>query len=151
MEKESKTTTDQTPLIVDRIYQAPVAEVWAALTDPDHLKHWYFDIPEFVPVVGAKFQFTGENEGRVYVHLCTVTEVIINKKLQYTWVYKDHGGNSLVTFELFPMGERTRIVLTHEGLHTFPQIQDFRRENFQEGWIEIIGRMLKDYVEKKSK
>lgn len=136
------------PLIVERTYNAPIDVVWKAITDKDQMKQWYFSLEEFRPEVGFEFSFTGENEGRVYIHNCRIIEVIPGRKLKHTWVYEDYEGESVVTFELFPEGNQTRVKLTHEGLETFPQIEDFRRENFQEGWNDIIGRSLKEFVEK---
>ena len=136
------------PLIVERTYNAPIDVVWKAITDKDQMKQWHFSLEEFRPEVGFEFSFTGENEGRVYIHHCRIIEVIPGRKLKHTWVYEDYEGESVVTFELFPEGNQTRVKLTHEGLETFPQIADFRRENFQEGWNDIIGRSLKEFVEK---
>jgi hypothetical protein len=54
----------------------------------------------------------------------------------------------LVTFELFADGDKTQLKLTHEGLETFPKTPSFARKNFMEGWTQIIGSSLKDFVEK---
>ena len=136
----------QEPFVIERIYQASVDRVWRAITDKDQMKQWYFDIAEFRPEVGFEFQFEGQNEGRVYLHLCKVTEVIKGKKLQYSWRYKGYEGLSYVTFELFPEGDRTRLKLTHEGLETFPDQPDFKRENFQAGWTALIGDLLPKFL-----
>ena len=69
------------------------------------------------------------------------------KKLAYTWRYEGFEGDSLVTFELFAEGARTRLKLTHAGLESFPKIPDFARKNFMEGWTSIIGTSLKAFVE----
>ena len=137
----------QEPLIIEYNFNAPAEEVWQAITDRNDMKNWYFDAPEFKPEVGTEFTFKGENEGRVYIHHCTVLEVIPGRKLRHTWIYEVYGGNSIVTFELFPEGDQTKIKLTHEGLETFPDLPDFKRESFQAGWTEIIGTLLKNYVE----
>jgi len=136
------------PFVIDRIYNAPVERVWQAITDNNQMKQWYFDIPDFKPEVGFEFTFDGGSEGKIYVHLCRVIEVIEGKKLSHTWRYKDYEGDSVVTWELFPEGDKTRLVLTHTGLETFPPLKDFARESFAAGWTEIVGRMLKEYVEK---
>jgi len=82
-----------------------------------------------------------------YHHLCKIIEVIPQKKLAYTWRYKGHEGDSLVTLELFANGDKTRLRLTHEGLETFPKTPSFARKNFMEGWTQIIGSSLKEFVE----
>ena len=134
------------PFIIERVYKAPANRVWQAITDKDQMKQWYFDIAEFSPEVGFEFQFEGRNEGRVYLHLCKVTEVVPEKKLKYSWRYKGHEGLSFVTFELFAEGDKTKLRLTHEGLETFPDQPDFRRENFEAGWTALIGDLLPKFL-----
>ena len=135
-------------VVIERTFNAPVARVWKALTDVEEMRHWYFDLKEFKPEVGFEFAFTVEHEGMKYYHLCKITEVIPQKKLAYTWRYEGHEGDSLVTFELFADGDKTRLKLTHEGLETFPKLPSFARKNFMEGWTEIIGSSLKKFLEK---
>jgi uncharacterized protein YndB with AHSA1/START domain len=138
-------------VVIERTFNAPVERVWKSLTDVAQMRQWYFDLKEFKPEVGFEFRFVVEREGTTYDHRCKVTEVIPQKKLAYTWRYKGHEGDSLVTFELFADGNETRLKLTHEGLETFPKIPAYARENFEKGWTEIIGSELKQFVEKGGK
>ena len=144
-------TTTKTNLteavVIERTFNAAVARVWEALTDADEMRVWYFDLKEFKPEVGFEFEFTVEHEGTRYHHLCKIKEVIPQKKIAYTWRYAGEEGDSLVTFELFADGDKTRLKLTHEGLETFPKLPAYARTNFEKGWTEIIGSSLKQYVE----
>jgi len=137
-------------VVLERTFDAPVARVWKALTEVDQMRVWYFDLNEFRPEVGFEFGFVVEHEGNIYDHRCKITEVIPQKKIAYTWRYHGHEGDSLVTFELFPEGDKTRLKLTHEGLDTFPKTAAFARENFEKGWTQIIGSELKQFLEKKT-
>ncbi|HMT29034.1 MAG TPA: SRPBCC domain-containing protein [Bacteroidia bacterium] len=138
------------PIIVEKIFNAPVSKVWNAITDRDEMKKWYFDLAEFTAKVGFKFQFTGgPSPERQYIHLCEITEVIPQKKLTYSWSYKGFKGISCVTFELLGEGNKTHLKLTHSGLESFPEENaDFAKQNFIEGWNEIIHSSLKNYLEK---
>jgi uncharacterized protein YndB with AHSA1/START domain len=139
------------PFVIERTYNAPVDKVWKAIADKDEMKQWYFDLAEFRPEAGFEFQFYGQGkEGEQYLHLCKITEVIKEKKLQYSWRYDGYEGISFVTFELFAEGNSTRVKLTHEGLETFPATANnaFAKENFAEGWTHIIGVSLAGYIEK---
>jgi len=138
-------------VVIERTFAAPIARVWKALTDVDEMRQWYFDLKEFRPEVGYQFQFVVEHQGMTYHHLCTITEAIPQKKLAYTWRYKGHEGDSLVTFKLSPAGDKTRLKLTHEGLETFPKTAAFARKNFVEGWTTLIGSSLKEFIEKTQK
>lgn len=136
------------PVVLERTYNAPSDAVWQALTDHAKLKQWYFALESFKPEVGFEFTFSGGTETKTYLHLCKITEVIPGKKLAYTWRYAGYPGNTLVTFELFPEGDKTRLRLTHSGHETFPADNpDFDRKNFLAGWTEIIGNNLRKFVE----
>jgi uncharacterized protein YndB with AHSA1/START domain len=130
-------------VVVERTLNAPVAQVWKALTDADQMRAWYFDLKEFKPEPGFEFEFVVEHEGTNYHHLCKVTEVFPQKKLAYTWRYKGEPGNSLVMFELFPDGNKTKLRLTHEGLETFPKTPAYARKNFEMGWTSIAAELEK--------
>jgi uncharacterized protein YndB with AHSA1/START domain len=87
-----------------------------------------------------------EHDGNIYRHLCKVAEVVPQKKISYTWRYHGHEGDSLVTFELFAEGTKTKLKLTHEGLETFPKTSQFARTNFEKGWTSL-SLAIKDLVE----
>ena len=139
------------PFVIERTLNASPERVWKAITDKDKMKQWYFDLAEFKPELGFEFTFTGGSEEKKYVHLCKVTKVYPGKLLQYSWRYDEYPGNSLVTFELFPEGDKTRLKLTHEGLETFPtDNKDFARSSFEAGWTYIIGKSIVEYFEKQA-
>ncbi len=134
-------------IIIERTYNSPADRVWKAITDRDEMKQWYFDLEAFKPETGFEFQFYGGTPEKQYLHLCKVTEVVPGKKITYSWRYDGYPGISYVTFELFEEGDKTRIKLTHEGLESFPaDVPDFARKNFVEGWTELIGTLLEEYV-----
>lgn len=136
------------PIIVERIFNAPINKVWKAITEKEEMKKWYFDLSEFKPEKGFKFEFTGGDENKQYLHLCEIKEVIPEKKLSYSWRYDGQEGNSLVTFELFEQGNKTLLRLSHEGVETFiTDDPNFAKGSFEKGWDHIINISLKDYLE----
>ncbi len=140
----------QEPLTLERTFNAPIERVWRAITDKDHMKEWGFPVAEFKPEVGFEFTFNGGTKEKDYRHLCKVTEVVPNKKLTYSWRYDTYPGDSFVTFELFPEADKTRLKLTHTGLETFLDSPAFARGNFEKGWTDIIGNILRKQVENAS-
>ncbi len=140
---------DPQPVIVEKIFSAPIERVWRAITNKDEMAQWYFKLDEFRPEVGFEFQFEGGDDKNTYLHHCKVTEVVPGRKLKYSWRYEGHEGNSFVTWELSEHGKNeTRLKLTHEGLETFPALPAFARKNFAQGWNEIVGTNLPNYVSK---
>ena len=135
------------PIRLERTFNATVERVWKALTDPDEMRQWYFDLEAFRPEVGFEFQFRGQgHKGEQYLHLCKITEVVPLRKLTYSWQYEGYEGDSFVSFELFPEENSTRLRLTHRGLGTFPVHPDFARESFLQGWTELITVSLDKYL-----
>jgi uncharacterized protein YndB with AHSA1/START domain len=137
------------PFVIEQVYDSPIAKVWKAITDREQMKQWYFEVSAFRPEVGFEFTFEGGPPDQSYTHLCKVTEVVNEKKLSYTWSYKGYPGLSTLTFELFPIGDKTRLRLTHAGLETFPAETNphFARKNFEGGWKQITSELLKVFLE----
>ena len=139
---------DTKPLVIERTYNVSPERIWQALTDRTKMKQWYFDIAEFKPEVGFEFEFLAGSDEKKYLHQCKITEVIVGKKIAYTWRYADYPGNSELSFELFEEGNKTRLVLTHTGLESFPKNNpDFAKESFAEGWDYFVNTGLPKYLE----
>lgn len=137
-------------LVLERTYQASIDRVWKAITDKEQMKEWYFDVSDFKPEVGFRFQFYGENaNGKKLLHLCVVTEAEPPVKLSYTWCYKDYPGQSLLTFELREEAKRTtHLKLTHSGTDTFPyDNEDFKQADFNQGWNDILDGPLREFID----
>jgi len=137
------------PIVIERTFDAKAEQIWKAITDKNEMKQWYFDISEFKPEPGFVFTFHAGDEKKQYLHICTVMEVIPDKKISYTWAYENIPVETLVTFELEAEDDKTTLKLTHVGVENFPvENNEFAKENFIEGWTHIIGTALKDYLEK---
>ncbi len=140
------------PLLLERVYRAPIEKVWKAITDRDEMKEWYFDLKEFKVEVGFQFEFLGcgKDTTKQFLHKCEIIEVVPGEKLTYSWRYDGYPGNSFVTFELIRQEENATLLrLTHKGLETFPMdTLDFAANNFVEGWNQILGIDLTNYLEK---
>ncbi|MCX6149622.1 MAG: SRPBCC domain-containing protein [Ignavibacteriales bacterium] len=138
------------PIIVEQVYNAPIIEVWNALTNHNQMKQWYFDtIESFKAEVGFETKFNVRNGNIYYWHLWKVTEVEPEKRITYNWKYQDYPGDSFVSFELYPISKQTKLKLTHNGIESFPQDNpDFTRESCMNGWSFLIGNRLKEFLEK---
>ena len=140
-----------TPLVIERTFNAPVEKVWKAITDLDQMKQWYFpQLENFKAQEGFETEFNVHHEGVDYYHVWKIKEVVPLKKISLEWRYKDYPGNSIVSFELFPQGNNTRLVLTHTGLESFmpEKYPELARKNFNEGWTQFMNVELKDFLEK---
>lgn len=133
---------------IEQVLNAPLSNVWEALTNKDQMKKWYFDLKEFKPELGFEFQFYGSKDDTRYLHLCKVNEVIPEKKLSYTWAYENFPGESTVVFELTELAGKTKLRLSHTGLENFEtENPDFSKDSFKQGWTYILGTSLKNFIE----
>jgi uncharacterized protein YndB with AHSA1/START domain len=143
---------EKTPIVLERTYAAPVETVWKAITDVDQMKQWYMPALEsFKAEVGFETRFRIRHNDKNFTHIWKVTEVVPGKKITYGWKFEEYPGDSLLTFELFPEGNKTRLRLTHQGLETFlPESNpDLARGQFAQGWTSIVSA-LSPFVEGKT-
>jgi uncharacterized protein YndB with AHSA1/START domain len=138
------------PLIIERWYNAPAEKVWKAITDIDQMKEWYFpQLEKFEPKKGFETQFNVHHEGKDFLHKWKIKEVIPLKKISVEWRYGGYSGNSLVSFELFAQENKTKLVLTHEGIETFMSEKhpELAKHNFIQGWTRFMDKGLKEFLE----
>ncbi len=131
-------------------YNAPVERVWQALTEPDQIREWCFDVPNFLAEQGTEFEFNKLGHKNMYLHRCKILDAKDKKRLQYTWSYPDlQIGESVVTWELIPRGAVTSVRLVHEHLLNHKDGGEaFTIDSFDSGWNNILKRSLADYLEK---
>lgn len=111
------------------------------------MRQWYFDLEDFKPEVGFSFQFLAGTDEKKWLHLCEVTAADLGRKLTYSWRYDGYEGMSFVSFELIPLSEGAKLVLTHDALNTFPPMPEFAKENFLEGWTYFADKALPEFLE----
>ena len=139
------------PIIVEYKVNAPVEQVWKALTDKNEMQLWYFDISDFELEVGKIFNFYEPGDEKKFHHQAEILEIIPNQKLKHTWTYPEFSNEkTTVSWELQSEGEQTLVKLTHDDIDNFKDLgENFSREAFTEGWNGIIGQSLKQYIESK--
>jgi uncharacterized protein YndB with AHSA1/START domain len=142
----------KTPVIIERTFDAPMEIVWKAITNKKDMEEWWphtAPMETFVPEVGFETQFSIRHNEKDFLHLWRVTEVIPGKKITYDWKFGGKPGNSSVTFELSPEGDKTKLRLTHRGLETFlpDSNPELGRGNFLMGWTSLAAT-LGEFVEK---
>ncbi len=136
------------PVIVEATYPRSLRDVWQAITDAEQMRQWYFpNIPDFKAAVGFETRFNIHNDGRDFLHIWKVTEVVPESSITYTWKFEGYDGFGYTTFELFATGEQTKLRLTNYVLEDYQTgIPEFKRESCEGGWQYFIGESLKQYL-----
>lgn len=140
-------TTDQ-PIIVEQTFKHDRKIIWSAITEHSKMQKWFFStIENFEPKVGFKTSFAVNTPERTFTHLWEITEVVPFKKITYSWRYAEYEGDSLVTFELFKLDNKSMLRLNTKVLIDFPgDIPEFKRESGLLGWRYFINDSLVNFL-----
>jgi uncharacterized protein YndB with AHSA1/START domain len=130
-------------LLIERTYDAPPAQVFAAWTDPALLKQWWgppgsvVEVAEVDLRVGGRYRLGIRRGPHSTYYVSGVYQIVQPPhKLVFTWRWENANtdlGRSLVTIELYAHGDKTNLRLTHEQLPT-----EEARQSHAEGWIGIL-------------
>ena len=142
---------DESPdrVVVERVLPASPAEVYAAWTTPETLSLFMCPgemtsaVVEADVRVGGSFRIVMRGEREVE-HRGEYRVLEPGRRLVFTWASPVTGWvPTLVTIELSPHEDGTRLVLVHEGLAT-----DDVRGGHRRGWTSIVEK-LAQHVQRK--
>jgi uncharacterized protein YndB with AHSA1/START domain len=120
---------------LERLLDAPVEKVWRYLTEADLRREWFMGGTDARP--DSEFELLNDHDnlsdedvpypddyapykGRTW------SEKVVRFEPPHLLATTFQGGkNGIVTYELTPEGERTRLVLTHSGITSGTGAQDF--------------------------
>jgi uncharacterized protein YndB with AHSA1/START domain len=130
-------------LKVTKLIQAPREKVFAAWTDPEIMKHWFF--PQDMAVksaesdvrIGGAYRATMVNGDHTFTAYGTYTEIVAGERLVFTHHW-DEGDRreTLVTVELTDQDGGTLVTLTHSGLASAEAASGHR-----EGWASTLENL----------
>jgi uncharacterized protein YndB with AHSA1/START domain len=120
---------------LDHFYKHAPAAVWKALTDPAlHAKWW---APGDVKaVVGHKFDLDMGQWGK---QACEVIAVEEHRLLRYRFATGKL--DTILTWQLIPEGDGTRLKLTHEGFDLDSPMGKMAFEGMKPGWANVLQRL----------
>jgi uncharacterized protein YndB with AHSA1/START domain len=121
---------------LERLLDAPPEKVWRYLTEAELRREWFMGGTDATP--GGEFELLNDHdnlsdepnvpypESYAPYKGRTWNERVLRFEPPHLLETTFQGGqNGRVTFELFPEGERTRLILTHSGIQSGTGFQDF--------------------------
>jgi uncharacterized protein YndB with AHSA1/START domain len=130
-------------------FAGPPMRVWEACTSAELLGKWFSPAPFHDCIVkadvrvGGRFFFRMTGEPGTFAAEGVYREVDPPRRLVLTWTWTEgppdqppDGVTSLVTFDIEPDGEGTRLTLTHEGLPDQAQA-----DSHKQGWTETLEKL----------
>jgi uncharacterized protein YndB with AHSA1/START domain len=129
--------------------------VFDVISRPEHLAQWWPDEAEIEPAVGATGHiiFHGATPAEAHVEPIMIVDAQRPRRFSFRWVYEEPavpGPNNslLVTFDLEPSGNGTRVRMTETGFRERGWEAAVLEETYQDhssGWDYFIPR-LGEYV-----
>jgi uncharacterized protein YndB with AHSA1/START domain len=150
---------EQDAIVSEIEIAAPPERVFQALIDQKQLGVWWTDgscplkVFEMDARPGGKWRFRTQagsievNGVREFEAHGEILEYVPPRMLVYTWIANWHdspGQTTVVSWELVPTKNGTRVKVTHSGLAQLP----IARKDYTGGWPGVVEK-LKQFVEKK--
>ena len=130
---------------IQRRIEAPVARVWAALTQPEWVKQYFFGSQldtSWTP--GSPIYFRGEWEGKPYEDRGTVLEYEADKRLAYNYfsswaTVEDRPENyQVIAYEVAAQDGGTLLTITQSNVST-----EEAKDHSEQNWEMVINEMQK--------
>lgn len=146
MMNEAKSPKAGKPIEKKVVINAPLTEVWKALTDSGKIEKWMLMPNNFKPKLNHDFIFNAEMDGNHFDIKCKVLEISENKKLVYSWSGPFMEQKTTVSIQLSGNDVKTELVLVHSG---FTDDQKDVHDSHSKGWDLRIVEKLKELFKKK--
>jgi uncharacterized protein YndB with AHSA1/START domain len=141
------TTPSDREIVISRVFDAPRRLVWEAVTDPEHVPHWYGPRGWTLPVCEMDFR-----PGGAWRHICrgpdgmqmgmrgVYQEIVPPERFVSTESFDDFPGESLNTLTLTEEDGKTTITVT--VLYPSKEVRDaVLASGMQEGASQTYDRL----------
>jgi len=133
---------------LERIYAAPISQVFRAWADPQIKARWFAGNPtdyqlDFRP--GGIERNCAVHDGKKITWESLYREIVADDRIIYTSVLSEDATVatvSLTTVELSPDDNGTRLVLVEAGAYLDGREQPAWREQGTGDWLDALGRYL---------
>jgi uncharacterized protein YndB with AHSA1/START domain len=127
--------TESNAIHCEQYLAHPPAKVWAALTEPELHARWWA-AGDVKAVVGHRFTL---DMGAWGEQPCEVTEVVPERRLAYR--FAEGSLDTVITWQLAPEGEGTRLVLDHTGFDLDSPMGRQALNGMGNGWPGLLRRI----------
>ena len=139
---------------VETHVDAPPEVVWQALTSTENMGQFFMGATVHTTwQIGSPITFEGEWKGKKYQDKGTIQKFAVDRTLSFTHLSDMSGAEDkpenyhVVTFELEPAGDQTRVVLTQDNMNEAEPLSDETRKEFSKNWASVL-QGLKEAAER---
>lgn len=134
----------ETSLELVKTINAPLADVYAAWTDPVRMQHWMGPGEDSCKAVDIDLRIGGRYRIQMVSKDCehptaigTYREIVPQRKLVFTWTWEGSDmPETLITLTFEPEGEATKLTLLHENFPDRPTT-----DKHHEGWTGCLANL----------
>ena len=134
-------------ITIERLLEADCETVFAAWTDPAIMAKWFFVADDWQASAQTQIEVGGAFRlrmtvptGEVHTMTGEYREIVRPRRLVFTW--NSHvATETVVTIDLEPIGDQTRLRLTHELLPS-----DDARDAHAAGWHGCLSQLARVLV-----
>jgi len=127
--------TEPAVIHLDHVYAHAPSVVWKALTDPDLHARWWAP-GDVRAVAGHRFELDMGPWGK---QPCEVLAVEPERLFRYR--FSVGRLDTILTWQLAPEGEGTRLTLTHEGFDLTSPMGRQAFEGMKPGWPGVLAKL----------
>ena len=136
---------------VTRVIEAPIGEVWEAITTPELVRTFFMGAEvESDFRVGSPIRFRGRFKGQAYEDKGEILAAEPEKKLSFSHYSPLSGvpdtpeNYHVVTYVLTPEGQQTRVTLTQSNLKGGVKRSDEEhRAEYEKNWAGVLAGLSK--------
>jgi uncharacterized protein YndB with AHSA1/START domain len=147
-------TVQHATFTIDRTYDAPVAQVFAAWADPKAKARWFVGPDDWersdhemdFRIGGRETVSGGPPGGPAHAFEARYQDIVENRRIIYSYdmhIGDDRISVSLATVELTPQGDRTRLVFTEQGAFLDGYDNPAQREEGTRGLLDNLAAALR--------
>ncbi|SEL90638.1 SRPBCC family protein [Parapedobacter koreensis] len=137
---------DRNNILIERLFDVPVARLWEIWTKPEFINQWFGSDPKGIVIssdidlaVGGQYRIIfQDSDGSIHTAFGEYTEVVELEKLRYTWQWESEAGYiSTVIVAFIPKAEKTLLIFEHVNLNP-----NSAHEYFM-GWNGAMDKIVK--------
>ncbi|KKB11492.1 hypothetical protein VE25_12360 [Devosia geojensis] len=134
-------------LVIERVFDAPVALVWRIWSDPEHLKRWFGPADFTCPVFELDFREGGTYRAMIHADKYgdswfggTFAQIRPNEKIVMSFAWEEGSGETHDTTITVTFAEKDGRTVQRFRQAPFPDVES--RDSHYDGWSECLDKGL---------
>ncbi len=130
----------------EKLFDQSIDKIWNAISKAEEISTWFIPA-DFKAEVGYKYTFTAPKEDNCTKIMGEVKSAA-PYKLVYSWIVENTDIETIVSWVLEKVGDKTQLILEHSGISNYPDETAISMFNsFNGGWNNCMKQLDKYLME----